>query len=109
MSMTFEEASKLMRTGTRSEALLMLLERHEEFIELVNSIDAAGADVLKEKSDEYIISLLSFVESIALTQLMQNGYSGNVVIRNMDNPEFLMFCDYLIKLSIGLSVMEELR
>ena len=109
MTLTFEEASKLMRTGNRNDALLMLLERHEEFIELVNSIDAAGADVLKEKSDEYIFSLLSFVESIALTQLMQNGYSGSVVIRNMDNPEFFLFCDLLIKLSIGLSAMEELR
>lgn len=72
-------------------------------------VDRVATDVLRSKPDGYVIYLSSLIQSIALQDMIDEGTGAEVVISLAKNPGFVFLMAHVIKTTIGIAILEELR
>lgn len=101
-------------TLEEARAYLDYAKEHPEMLqdnqlsEFAILVDNVATNILKDKPDEYMVSMLSLVQSMALMCLMDdNPMLAVAVMKNIES--FNEYATYVLKFVVGLSAMEELR
>lgn len=85
------------------------ISQAEEFWKFANRIDMATVSIMKGRSDEYVIGMLSLVQALSATILILQGRDPVKCLELVDSELIGDYSALIMKLVIGLSAMEELR
>jgi len=102
--MNFQEALDLLKNNPKA-----LLENNEEFWSLLMQIDNAATDILLSKDPDYVLGMSALVSALAGTVMISKGESLLTVMDLMRNEKVTDFAVLIMKFTLGLAVMEELR
>lgn len=87
-----------------------LISNYEDVLEFIIDVDSAGAFIMESKSDDYVASLYAMVTTCALFIMMSRKLcSFDDVIGLSSNETISKYVALILKITLGLSVMEELR
>lgn len=107
MKLTFQEVSKLLQECFNSPDKMQ--EHSDSILEFIREIDLVGTEILKAKSPEYLSELIALIQSCSASMMLSKGYSSSTIMSLSNDPLISMYTTLIIKLTIGLSAMEELR
>jgi hypothetical protein len=104
--MNFKDVLDLLNN---EELDLIELVRNPDFWSYGQELDTAGKNVLSQKSDEYIMGMISVIKSMAGTCLTQQGISMNDALYIASDQTLNMYATLLIKMTVGFCTVEEIR
>lgn len=80
-----------------------------DILEYERMVDRVATDVLKTKSHEYVVYLSSLIQSIALQDMLDEGLDAEIVFALAKNSGLTMLMARVIKATVGIGILEELR
>lgn len=80
-----------------------------EFWEFAQRIDSSTVSIMKGKEDDYVIGMLALVQSLSATILIIQGKDPLKVMMLLEDDVISDFAALMMKFTIGLAAMEELR
>lgn len=86
-----------------------LMGHMDEILEFAEQVDSVAADLLRSKPTEYSLGLVSTVNAVASMAYMRNGGNLTKVLKFQLDEDISNFVTLIIKMTVGLCVMEELR
>jgi len=103
-NMTLQEAITIMSSEDEEAAV-----NNPELWEFVQQIDQTATDILKDKGKDYLAGMLSIIEAISVSLLMSQGMSPMNAIMIVKNDDITKYALLIMKMTVGLCAMEELR
>ncbi len=100
-NLTLTEALKLLRNRDLGMSM--------DVLEFANQVDSAGMEVLSTKDEEYVIGMLALLESLSQTILIGRGYDVKEVLDLTSSDTQSAFSALMMKLTLGIAVLEELH
>ena len=101
---SMKEAIHLLETHSPQEML-----GDERITDLINRIDSAGTEILRDLDEEYLMGMVSFMKAAVLAVLIQDNDTDMGDIKFMFSDTFSKAVTIVMKLSVGMSATEELR
>lgn len=80
-----------------------------DILEYERLIDEVATNVFKSKDKEYVVYLSSLIQSIALQDMLDEGMDAEIIFALAKNPGLAMLMAHVIKTTLGISILEELR
>lgn len=105
--LNFQEVCALLRQSKNNHSFL--LEHHEELFQFIEQLDSIGAEIFSKKDSGYILDMISLLESMSATMLISKGEPIMNVFSIMQSDKITRYVTFIIKLTVGLAVLEELR
>lgn len=103
-NLTLDEVSALLKNTEDAFAHM------DEILEFSQQVDDAATEIFKAKDTEYSRSLLAMVQALSITVLTTRGdISISQALQIIDNDLFTKYTVIVMKMTVGLSAMEELR
>ncbi len=103
---------------TLQDALDLIKQSKGDFKELVNvkefwafaeRIDNSTVAIMKDKENDYVLGMLSLVQSLSATILIMQGKDPLKVMMLLEDDVISDYAALIMKFTIGLAAMEELR
>lgn len=107
MSTTFENIRKKFQDNPNH----FISNNFHEFSDIASEIDDYGTNTIGTKDETYIRDFVALVQTASLAYVtLDKGMSTILkVVALIQDPDMQDFIHVLIKLTVGLSVMEEIR
>lgn len=105
--LNFQEVCALLRQSKNNHSFL--LEHFEELSQFMEQVDSIGAEIFSKKDSEYILDMVTLLESMSATMMISRGEPIMDVLAISQSAEISRYVTFIIKLTVGLAVLEELR
>lgn len=105
--LSFQEVCTLLKESRHD--MQKVFDHQDEIMDFANRMDSIGADVFQGKDSEYIFDMLAIIQSLACTLMILRGSNPRTVATIINDDEMLKYTTFIMKLTVGLAVLEELR
>jgi hypothetical protein len=105
-NLNLQEAIDLIKN---SKGDISSLLKSEDLWGFARQIDESTVEILKDKEDEYVMGMLALMESLATTILILQGKDPVKVLMLIEDDMVSNYGALIMKFTIGLCAMEELR